>query len=197
MRSTMLDRLRQGERLWIDQRRTPPACRCAPVCDRLAPECSDSRASQNSTSRAGAGGCVRPCWSRLARSGPRWADRWRRRERRDRPGLAPGSPSVLLRPAAQLPPFFLHERGITHRFPPGSGADRWPAPASRPRHGPLPCSRHALIVSYLCPVISSAARKLPRLITINSTCATSAAGVFNRYIGVPCVSPKYVLQVRH
>ena len=110
MRSTMLDRLRQGERLWIDQRRTPPACRCAPVCDRLAPECSDSRASQNSTSRAGAGGCVRPCWSRLARSDPRSTDQWRRRERRDCPGLGPGIPSVLPRPAGQLPPFFLHER---------------------------------------------------------------------------------------
>src|SRR5947207_4115392 len=51
---------------------------------------------------------------------------------------------------------------------------------------------HALIVSYLCPVISSAARKLPRRITINSAWATSAAEVFNPYIGVPCVSPKYV-----
>ena len=49
---------------------------------------------------------------------------------------------------------------------------------------------HSLIVSYLCPVISSAARKLPRRITINSACATSAAGVFSLYIGVPCVSPK-------
>src|SRR6266536_3276563 len=43
---------------------------------------------------------------------------------------------------------------------------------------------HTLIVSYLCPVISSAARKLPRRITINSAWATSAAGVFNPYIGV-------------
>src|SRR6266571_973902 len=49
---------------------------------------------------------------------------------------------------------------------------------------------HTLIVSYLCPVISSAARKLPRRITTNSAWATSAAGVFNPYIGVPSVSPK-------
>src|SRR6266487_2348331 len=49
---------------------------------------------------------------------------------------------------------------------------------------------HTLMVSYLCPVISSAARKLPRRITINSACATSEAGVFNLYIGVPSVSPK-------
>lgn len=49
---------------------------------------------------------------------------------------------------------------------------------------------HSPIVSYLCPVISSAARKLPRRITINSAWATSAAGVCRRYIGVPAVSPK-------
>src|SRR6266566_9380412 len=55
---------------------------------------------------------------------------------------------------------------------------------------------HTLIVSYLCPVISSAARKLPRRITINRACATSAAGVFRPYMGIPCVSPKYLLQVR-
>src|SRR6266849_4604313 len=55
---------------------------------------------------------------------------------------------------------------------------------------------HTLMVSYLWPVISSAPRKLPRRITINRACATSAAGVFNPYIGVPCVSPKYVLQLR-
>jgi hypothetical protein len=55
---------------------------------------------------------------------------------------------------------------------------------------------HTLIVSYLCPVISSAARKLPRRITINRACATSPAGVFSPYIGVPCVSPKYVVQFR-
>src|SRR6266576_1204332 len=55
---------------------------------------------------------------------------------------------------------------------------------------------HTPIVSYVCPVISSAARKLPRRITINSACATSAAGVFSPYIGVPCVSPKEVLQLR-
>src|SRR2546421_9538253 len=54
----------------------------------------------------------------------------------------------------------------------------------------------ALIVSYVCPVMSSAARKLPRRITINSAWATSAAGVFNPYMGVPCVSPKEVWQVR-
>ena len=54
-----------------------------------------------------------------------------------------------------------------------------------------------LIVSYLCPVISSAARRLPRRITINRARATSAAGVFSPFIGVPCVSPKYVLQLRH
>src|SRR5579859_1627827 len=54
----------------------------------------------------------------------------------------------------------------------------------------------ALIVSYLCPVISSAARKLPRRITINSAWAISAAGVFSPYIGVPYVSPKYVWHVR-
>ncbi len=56
---------------------------------------------------------------------------------------------------------------------------------------------HTLMVSYLCPVISSAARRLPRRMTIKRAWATSAAGVFNPYIGVPCVSPKYVLQVRH
>src|SRR6266581_3191097 len=51
---------------------------------------------------------------------------------------------------------------------------------------------HTLIVSYLCPVSSSAARKLPRRITINRAWATSVAGVFRLYMGVPCVSPKYV-----
>jgi hypothetical protein len=49
---------------------------------------------------------------------------------------------------------------------------------------------HTLIVSSMCPLISSAARKLPRRITINSAWATSAAGVFNPSIGVPCVAPK-------
>jgi hypothetical protein len=38
---------------------------------------------------------------------------------------------------------------------------------------------HTLLVSYVCPVISSAARKLPRRITINKDCATSTAGVFS------------------
>ena len=56
---------------------------------------------------------------------------------------------------------------------------------------------HTPMVSYLCPVISSAARKLPRRITTSNACATSWAGVFKPYIGVPCVSPKYVLHVRH
>src|SRR6266699_6449728 len=55
---------------------------------------------------------------------------------------------------------------------------------------------HTLMVSYLCPVISSAPRKLPRRITTNRAWATSAAGVFRLYMGVPCVSPKYVLQLR-
>jgi hypothetical protein len=49
---------------------------------------------------------------------------------------------------------------------------------------------HWPIVSYLWPVISSAARKLPRRITINSAWATSATGVCRRYIGVPSVAPK-------
>jgi len=55
---------------------------------------------------------------------------------------------------------------------------------------------HTLMVSYLCPVISSAARKLPRRITMSKAWATSATGVFSPYIGVPWVSPKYVWQVR-
>lgn len=49
---------------------------------------------------------------------------------------------------------------------------------------------HSPIVSYVWPVISSAARKLPRRITINSAWAPSAAEVCKRYIGVPAVSPK-------
>jgi hypothetical protein len=40
---------------------------------------------------------------------------------------------------------------------------------------------YTLIVSYLCPVISSAARKLPRRITINRAWATSCVG----YLGYP------------
>src|SRR5947209_17622927 len=48
----------------------------------------------------------------------------------------------------------------------------------------------ALIVSYLCPVISSAARKLPRRITINSALATSAAAVFSGHMVLPGVSAK-------
>jgi hypothetical protein len=53
------------------------------------------------------------------------------------------------------------------------------------------------MVSYLCLVISSAPRKLPRRIRIKSALATSSAGVFNPYIGVPCVCPKKVWHVRH
>ena len=49
---------------------------------------------------------------------------------------------------------------------------------------------HVRIVSYLCPVTSSAPRKLPRRITISKAWAISATGVCNRYIGVPSVSPK-------
>ncbi len=49
---------------------------------------------------------------------------------------------------------------------------------------------HTLMVSYWCPVISSAARKLPHHIRINRAWATSAAGVFRLYMGVPSVSPK-------
>jgi len=49
---------------------------------------------------------------------------------------------------------------------------------------------HSPIVSYLCPVISSAPRRLPRRMTTSSACATSAADACNRYIGVPIVSPK-------
>jgi len=53
------------------------------------------------------------------------------------------------------------------------------------------------MVSYLCPVISSAARRLPRRMTTSSACATSEALVCNRYIGVPIVSPKKRPQPRH
>ena len=47
---------------------------------------------------------------RLLNAGPHSRDRWRRRLRNDCPGLGPGSPSALLRPAGKLRPFFLHER---------------------------------------------------------------------------------------
>jgi hypothetical protein len=46
------------------------------------------------------------------------------------------------------------------------------------------------MVSYLCPVISSAALRLPRRITINSARATSCGSVRSRYKGVPYVSVK-------
>ena len=135
-------------------------------------------------------GSARPWSSPLAQSGSRPRGRWRRRRRSDCLDLGPNIPSVLPRPTAPECRFFLYKRGITHRFQPGSSADRWPAPGSGPRHASPPDTRHPLIVSYLCPVISSAARKLPRRITINSAWATSQASVFNPYIGVPCVSPK-------
>src|SRR5215210_370669 len=50
------------------------------------------------------------------------------------------------------------------------------------------------IVSYLWPVISSAARRLPRRITTRSARPTSSGGVRSRYIGVPLVSPNQVPQ---
>src|SRR5258708_40077322 len=56
---------------------------------------------------------------------------------------------------------------------------------------------HAPIVSYVWPVISSAARRLPRRITTNSAWATSATAVWRRYIGVPSVSPKEAPHLRH
>src|SRR5579884_292627 len=52
------------------------------------------------------------------------------------------------------------------------------------------------IVSYLWPVISSAAVKLPRRITTSRLRATSAAGVCNRYRGVPTVAPNVRSQPR-
>src|SRR5215213_8060898 len=52
------------------------------------------------------------------------------------------------------------------------------------------------IVSYLWPVTSSAARRLPRRITSSSARPISAGGVFSRYSGVPCVSPNHSLQPR-
>src|SRR5258708_5698899 len=54
---------------------------------------------------------------------------------------------------------------------------------------------HTLIVSYLCPVISSAARKLPRRITINSASAPTAPAVFTPYTALPCVSPNTVFHL--
>src|SRR5216684_3425624 len=105
MRITMFDRLRQGERFCNDHPRTPPFARQHRLAIGTQQEAPVALpAITEPAERALVGAC-------------------------DRPGLAPGSPGVLLRRAAQLPPFFLHERGITHRFPPGSGADRWPAPA--------------------------------------------------------------------
>ncbi len=53
------------------------------------------------------------------------------------------------------------------------------------------------MLSYLWPVISSAALKLPRRMTISRDRATSATGVRKRYIGVPKVAPKDRPHPRH
>src|SRR5947209_5690754 len=50
------------------------------------------------------------------------------------------------------------------------------------------------IVSYLWPVISSAALRLPRRITTRSARPTSSGGVRSRYIGVLWVSPNQAPQ---
>jgi hypothetical protein len=52
-------------------------------------------------------------------------------------------------------------------------------------------------VSYLWPVSSSAALRLPRRLTTSRLRATSAAGVRSRYSGVPRVGPKVFPQPRH
>jgi hypothetical protein len=191
----MFDSLHQAECLEDDQARTPPfagvdwlaigAQQDAPIAGHPSLNHESERwwvrstvvaTACSSTSSLGAP-VAQATTKRLSRS-------WTRHPQR--------SPSSGPDPA----PFFSARTTRTHRFPPGSDADRWPALASGPQHEPLPDTRQTLIVSYVCPVISSAARKLPRRITINSAWATSAAGVFRAYIGVPCVSPKYVLQLR-
>ena len=53
-----------------------------------------------------------------------------------------------------------------------------------------------LIVSYLWPVTSSAARRLPRRSATKSARAISSGGVRRRYKGVPWVSPNQAPQPR-
>src|SRR5439155_17294218 len=56
-------------------------------------------------------------------------------------------------------------------------------------------ARHAPLANRLI-FVSGDLFGRPRRITTNRVCATSAAGVFSPSIGVPCVSPKYVLPRR-
>jgi len=106
----MLDGLRQRERLWDDPRRTPPFA----LSHRLSIDPhEDAPIAVPAIAEPGEGAPVRP----LKRDGRcvldqllAEADRWRRRPRSDCPGLGLGIPSVLLRPAGKLPPFFLDKR---------------------------------------------------------------------------------------
>jgi len=59
------------------------------------------------------------------------------------------------------------------------------------------CPQPAADGLYLWPVISSAAQRLPRLITTSRVRATSSGGVWRRYMGVPYVGPKVRPQSRH
>src|SRR5713226_54903 len=185
----MLDRLHQRDRLWDDQRRTPPFARQhwlsigshqdAPIAVpaitepvQLAPVSPLDGAAHRLLDQILA--------QRTARAGDHEATL---------SVLHQASPAFSFVGLLRCPLFFCtndQNSSISTWF-------RCRSPASTcVRASAWAAARlsQVLIVSYLCPVISSAARKLPRRITTNKACATSAAGVFNPYMGVPCVSPK-------
>jgi hypothetical protein len=106
----MLDGLRQGQRLWDDQPGTPPLARShglsiGPYQDALVAMPAITEPAERALV-----GPLDGAAHRLLKQVLTEAGRWRRRLRSDCPGLGPGSPSVLLRPAGKLRPFFLHER---------------------------------------------------------------------------------------
>ena len=193
---TMLDRLRQGERLWDHQRRTPPFARqhtlsIGPHQD--APIAVPAIAEPVQLALLGASDCGGhgSLDQVLVQGAGGTGD-----DEATIPVLDQAAPALSFVRLVNCPLFFCtndQNSSISTWFKCRSLA------STCVRVSACLAARfsHSLMVSYLCPVISSAARKLPRRITITRACATSLAGVFNRYIGVPCVSPKYVLQLRH
>lgn len=125
---TMLDRLCQGDRLWHDQRRTPPFARQHPLA--IGPH-QDGPIALLAIAEPGEGTLM----GSLDRAGHRSLDQalaHRPSGAGDHEATAPilheASPAFSLVRLFNCP-FFSGRTTRTHRFLPDSGGDRWLAPA--------------------------------------------------------------------
>lgn len=99
-------------------------------------------------------------------------------------------PVPVARPAWLVAPLCAGRRTRTRPPRPHPTARSWTNAAVSASACAPACRSQRPTGSYVCLVTSAAASRLPRRSTTSNVCATSAAGVFNRYSAVPVVGPK-------